>query len=1268
MKKTVKRGLAAFTAAVLCFSSLTAGAEEASGESTESRVLSIWKDPKADSSEDAKPMLRFWFPDAGAGLTQEEIEVLYEEGLTEYSEEYLQDVIQIVNETYEAGFGGLELTMLADSANYGTELVSEIGWGSKAWVRILCQALETANSLGEGDGTSFKIDVTMTAHWPLIIDTIDPNDDKQQQELEYVIQIIDPDSLEGEVVLDLPAQTVTDGKNGIFLFTDKLVGVTAAKMKEEEVEVTMGFGDQTETVMQEQQTVDLESLTSIDFTEEEAYKAGVPEGAVIYQYSDGRYYDLALAGTGDELGDPLQDGESISLYPSEDYYTFEDEENGGYIYIVDAETQEPIEADGLSYERTDVGMQMGPQISYTSEFTVTKDGEDISDSVEVYYDSGAATNMSGVLVSADGSEIPVAVLVNASKDTFGIVSEEEASEENPATERQYMDDVQSLYSVRAEDVLAAIDKMGDLEEGESYVLIPVYRRGSGQVSSGGGTITMDNRTYCISYYDTAGAQAVIDYWEDYMLDEPVEVYDADGSEVMVTLREMLAGNAAGSIFEDSLELSTSGSVWGAGMLEDFAEYAGYDVSDYLPVIAGVPVYDDEDGIAADVEEDYENVKEELFNDKHTAVISDWANEIGGGYRFQSGSDDARRSENVDIIEADNGSLSSVLKAVGTVNAKGDEDNPYLSMEAITSTSIDPVYYMTMIELNMNFVRGINRIVIHGIPFVRSLNGHINEWPGWVFGETALDKGYGAWSSRQAFYNEESDIMTFTSYVTRIQGLLQETQEEVPIMVVGNVQDAELEYLRNNGYHYNVTSEYGIMYDNMSEEYIEDGILHPEGIDTQMIVLYSLGSEIGQYEFLERLNAYADEGMKIVIYGDTDISSLEGADYGDYETITEEKQTDAYVQSLYQELLENENTITGISTEEDLLAVVKENVSNKISFETEGLEAVHMTENDTDYYLFYNSALEDGYSPINYGGVGEDLDLTEVKGADVTSEITLQTDGAHVYSMDAYSGTITELTDYTDNGDGTVTLSLDIAAWDTAVLAVSEQEIEGALQEHAKAGDPVLDLTDASWDLTIESYGPATDFDDEADFNETVISTLTFEDISLGLWQDLSDQVTREDLIAIGITDEVLEAAASEITGYGDKLLNGESLTVDGNAIQYVSGVGYYTTTFDWDEDAQGAVLTFSHEDDSVESDARVNGDMITKVTITNENGAYEFTGINQISDTLDIGDVLVQGENTIEVKLVTSLRNREWIEGAATGPDYNCMHTYGLTGLTIAVY
>ena len=238
-KHQPKRILALLLSLAMGASALAGGSAFAAGDSTTcSEVLEAFLDPA--SNTDAKPMARYWFPDAGAGLTSEQLAELSEKGYSVVqSEEYLNLVSQSIEELYEAGFGGVELTMLADGNNYDNTIASYAGWGTEAWVRVLSQALYTANQVGKGDGTDFKVDITMTAHWPLVIDTVDPNDDEQQQQLTSAIQNISQEDLTAEsVTLSLPAQRVKDTFNTInlndsdrsasFLFTEKLVGATFA--------------------------------------------------------------------------------------------------------------------------------------------------------------------------------------------------------------------------------------------------------------------------------------------------------------------------------------------------------------------------------------------------------------------------------------------------------------------------------------------------------------------------------------------------------------------------------------------------------------------------------------------------------------------------------------------------------------------------------------------------------------------------------------------------------------------------------------------------------------------------------------------------------------------------------------------------------------------------------------------------------------------------------------------------------------------------------
>jgi hypothetical protein len=80
----------------------------------------------------------------------------------------------------------------------------------------------------------------------------------------------------------------------------------------------------------------------------------------------------------------------------------------------------------------------------------------------------------------------------------------------------------------------------------------------------------------------------------------------------------------------------------------------------------------------------------------------------------------------------------------------------------------------------------------------------------------------------------------------------------------------------------------------------------------------------------------------------------------------------------------------------------------------------------------------------------------------------------------------------------------------------------------------------------------------------------------------------------------------------------------------VSGRGYYTSTFNWDGTG-GAYISLVY-----------GNDQITGVTINGK----EIRVINNITDTLDIGQYLFQGSNEIIIELTTTLNKRAKMESA----------------------
>ena len=171
-------------------------------------IVDKFKNPDVD----ARPMARVWFTDAGAGA----------------SEEGLAMVAKQINDMAEGGFGGIEIAYLSDGAHYSNEEAREIGWGSENWKKVLKEILRTANAVEKG----FKVDITITAHWPPVVNNIDPNDDEASKEASYVYKkITQADIAAGIVTVPLPVQKTEDHFRGRvagtqtptanFLFVDK---------------------------------------------------------------------------------------------------------------------------------------------------------------------------------------------------------------------------------------------------------------------------------------------------------------------------------------------------------------------------------------------------------------------------------------------------------------------------------------------------------------------------------------------------------------------------------------------------------------------------------------------------------------------------------------------------------------------------------------------------------------------------------------------------------------------------------------------------------------------------------------------------------------------------------------------------------------------------------------------------------------------------------------------------------------------------------------
>ena len=1188
--KKMKKLLSILLSGILTLSAMTAAVPAGAEPAASDTIAAAIQNP----GYEARPMCRFWFPDAGAGLP---------------GSDYKSMVSDLITQMADAGFGGVEITMLADSNNYDTTTAESIGWGTPAWAEVLSTAVYAANQTKNG----FRVDVTITAHWPPIINTIDPNDDQQQQELTSSYQKLTASDLANGVELNLPSMKTEDFSNtnsliATFLFQEKLVGTTLAKVAE---------------VKDGAPVLDYDSMTDIpaSIVEGKGYAVGIPEEGV----------DALI----------LDNGEWRAA--AEDEYL-------------------KLTANAAVW-KTNNAVVEGAEIVKTGDMpwnqktVVTLNGEDITSQVTVYTTGAvviATSDADNTYYTTDG----IALVKNSAG--FG--------------DRERMADWQDIYAVDADTLAsalgdAALNDSEELQAGD-YVLVNTYRHGTGQICSGGQTLTMANRTYAVDYFNEDGIAEVTNYWNQYLL--PHVSPDCGGK----SLAELMEENG-GSIFEDSIEIHHSGSIWTAKMLEDFEAYMGYDIADYLPILSG---YSTNASDASRHTEDYNLVLGHLYNTKHAEVLNDWTSTFGYSYRAQAytltGVDVAGAAIAVDIPEGDNSTSGDGIRNLAAANNVAGKQ--FLSMEALTSASDHPVWFEALREINANLSDGINRIILHGIPFTKSWTGVNNDWPGWTF------MSYGCWAPRQPFWQ---DIDTITNYFGRAQTLLQLGSTKVPVAVLNDqtkayqcLSGSTFQRLLDNGYTYDILSEAVLDHPNATAE---NGILCPNGASYQALILNKI-SKIS-CDTMDKILGYADAGVKIIVFN-SNPNQVYGTSRGD--------NTDEAVAAKFSELLTKDNVYVVdeddiLTARTELLEILQATVTPSASYDCQGLEVTSLVDDSdgTNYYFFFNEkdlnyeeageSSSGGFNP----GMGSDYSKKDFSA--LTTAVTLKGTGTP-YLIDPMTGEITPVAEYTVLEDGRVQFDLSMEALNTMIVAVTENTtdfpapvaqvkeatgegelvyVDGeTLYRSETSGDSaVISYADGSWktaavgevpakielggdtlwNLDIESWGPDAEVN-EYDPSLSKKVNITAGETALKLWKELT--ISEEELAKTG-------ASSAEV----------------------LSGIGTYTKTITlpdtWTDD-MGATLTFEHKGmvksggnpwggGSTTETLQNNDDEITRITVTNAKGTFEVNDVNPLNDFVDLTTFLDAGENTISIQLTTSLENRE---------DNRAAANYGLTDAALVPY
>lgn len=1059
-------------------------------------IISLFKNPDVD----AKPMARMWFPDAGAGASREGLDM----------------VAKQINDMAAGGFGGVEIAFLADDSSYDNDDAEEIGWGSENWRNVLKTILKTANAVEDG----FKVDITITTHWPPTVNNIDPNDDEAAKEASCAYRkITATDIAAGKVDVPLPVQKTEDyfspfgggsDAKASFLFEDKLIAATIAKVANADPGGNPVF--------------ELATLQDVSVLTSRKIVAGTTGDSGYYYDADkDLYYDGYAAGI-----------------PDKAYCT----------------------EHGLNYSDTIADFGPEPEDA-TFEGKIDEDGN-----------------------------------------------------------RKRMADWQFLYETDLSTLALTASEGNTLSEGD-YVIFGSYYRGTGQVLSGGASIPVYNRCYAVDYFSDQAARKIFDFWDDHILD----------TEMTDLLKENGRKNGA-SIFEDSIEIHKSGPIWTYDLLEEFEAFNGYHADAYAPLLAmGSSGSFDDAATASRIIEDYNLVLGNLYATEHAAEISEWASGFNYTYRAQgymlTGLDVCAAAMALDVPEGDNSTTGDgVRQLASVVSMKGDK---MLSMESTTfSANIFSKWVDVVKELNADFSDGINRSILHGSAFARTFNGYLSAWPGWNFSNQLLNGGgFSSWNARQIYWK---DVDTAAGYIARTQAVMQNGRGKVDLAVLlgtdrgfANQNGNSFRTLLNNGYSYQVMSEAVLT---LANAVVTGGVLAADGPAYKALIVKD--ADKMSVAAMDKLIDYAQNGLPIILYN-SNINQVYGTNKdGNNDTLVQKRAA----------------TLTAFAstarTKPELLTRLTEaGVQPAADYSVSGLETSHRVADEGRYYYFYNDNANR-----------------------ITPTVTMQGEGT-LYILDAWTGDIVPKAQYSV-GSGTVTFDLALEGKDAVIIALAAKTGEfpsvdapyatdltageaayadGMLVHRAiKAGEYSVILSDTAiqtftvdsvpgtvslsngWDLTLESWGPTEKgaalrlgtYENDYSVDPTLSkqAVILIEDLSLGTWSDLP--VTGNQLSTLGV-----------------------------QSMAQVSGIGYYTTSFDlpgtWTS-AMGASMQFEHQ-----------SDMIAEVTL---NG-HLIDDIDQFTDTVDVRAYLQAGTNELEIKLDTTLQNRASSSGNTT---------YGLTAVTLTPY
>jgi hypothetical protein len=194
-----------------------------------------------------------------------------------------------------------------------------------------------------------------------------------------------------------------------------------------------------------------------------------------------------------------------------------------------------------------------------------------------------------------------------------------------------------------------------------------------------------------------------------------------------------------AVFSDSLEVYSAD--WTPDFIEQFRKRRGYDLTPYLPALAG-----DIGPKTLDIRHDWAKTLTELVDENYLTPIDQWAKQHGTRFRSQTyGYPPVAMSSNALVaLPEGEGAQWRALSSTRWASSAGHLYNrPVISSETWTWLH-SPVFRATPLDMkaeaDLHFLEGINQLIGHGWPYSPDTAGE----PGWRFYAAAVFNHHNPW--------------------------------------------------------------------------------------------------------------------------------------------------------------------------------------------------------------------------------------------------------------------------------------------------------------------------------------------------------------------------------------------------------------------------------------------------------------------------------------------------------------------------------------------